>query len=60
VNIRDQDRLGLYAVGMLVLLAVAMCLSALFSDTSPRKGGHNAAVGVKASCVSAVLIGGAA
>lgn len=37
--IRDQDRLGLYAVGMLVLLAIAMCLSALFGAPSIN-GGH--------------------
>lgn len=41
--IRDQDRIGLYAVGALVLLAVAMCLSALFSKPTPRIGGHHAA-----------------
>lgn len=36
--VHHQDRLGLYAVGMLVLLAIAMVLSALFG--APARGRH--------------------
>ena len=42
MSVRDQDRLGLYFVSMLVLLAIAMCLSALFGARS-RNGGRHAA-----------------
>lgn len=43
MNVRDQDRIGLYAVGTLVLLAIAMCLSALFGAPARNGGCHAAA-----------------
>jgi len=36
-DIRETDRLGLYAVGMLFLLALAMVATALFAPVHPRR-----------------------